>query len=133
MTIEAKSSNDEEEKVVSTSLSWPEWIGLYAPTVTINKTSTKTTTLVNQNVVVTFSLGGCQPLSTPAGLDRCHIAPSATARYLPITPTATLNPNMIENTNELTNGYNQLHGTHEDMDISQSGLPTKSLNNVNFN
>lgn len=64
-------SNVSEPEVKSTALGWGEYLGIYAPTVTITRTDLHITTVEDPSVVVTFAVKGCRPLKLPLDLHKC--------------------------------------------------------------
>nr|XP_022910306.1 uncharacterized protein LOC111421395 [Onthophagus taurus] len=63
-----------EDKVQTTPLSWGEYLGIYAPTVTVTSTQVIITTVVDPGVQVTYAIKGCKPKVLPAGLERCALS-----------------------------------------------------------
>lgn len=60
-----------EENLETTPLSWGEYIGIYAPTVTTTALYLETTTMMDPRTIVTFSVKGCRPSRLPLDLDTC--------------------------------------------------------------
>ncbi|XP_017780501.1 PREDICTED: uncharacterized protein LOC108565506 [Nicrophorus vespilloides] len=70
--------------VHTTALGWGEYLGFYAPTVTVQAVHLQTTTVLDPRTVVTFSVRGCKPSRLPLDLNLCpkkqpEIRPTATA------------------------------------------------------
>ncbi|KAK9739126.1 hypothetical protein QE152_g9224 [Popillia japonica] len=98
-----------DNEVQTTPLSWGEYLGLSAPTVTLNVTKITTATVLNPRVTVTFSIRGCRPQRMPLDLEKCPIQPTATA--LPIVPTSTVNVNSEKMSNS-TNGHSSANSSN---------------------
>lgn len=58
------------EPLQSTPLGWGEYLGLYAPTVTLKQTKLVTTMVPDPRVVLTYSVKGCKPEKFPNDLER---------------------------------------------------------------
>lgn len=68
---ETKSELENPEDVLDIStLSWAEYFGFYAPTVTVTQTELQTVTAKDPRIVVSFAVKGCKPLRIPNDLDR---------------------------------------------------------------
>ncbi|KAI4470304.1 alpha/beta hydrolase domain-containing protein [Holotrichia oblita] len=125
----ANSTTVADDEIQTTALSWGEYLGFSAPTVTLNVTKITTSTILNPSVIVTFSIRGCRPQRMPLELERCKI--QATPTTLPIVPTSTVNVNSaIDNTNQITSDTadGQIQGSQADIQSANSNNPTTSLN-----
>ncbi|KAJ8968647.1 hypothetical protein NQ317_015725 [Molorchus minor] len=60
-----------EQTLHTTQLGWGEYLGLYAPTVTVTDTKIAVTTVEDPRIVVTFAVKGCRPMELPNNLKRC--------------------------------------------------------------
>lgn len=110
-------------------MSWGEYLGISAPTVTVNVTKITTTTFLDPKITVTFSLKGCRPTELPLGLDRCSIEP--TPATLPIVPTSTVKSTPTnKDTNNQGGTDDQLQGTQADPNAVAADVPTKQLDNA---
>lgn len=66
----SKRDEPKQETSLDVPLSWAEYFGLYAPTVTATHTEFQTVTVKDPRIVVTFAVKGCKPLKIPDDLDR---------------------------------------------------------------
>lgn len=57
------------------ALGWGEYFGFVPYTVTLIEPTLQTVTVQDPNVMVTFSVGGCQPSVIPLNIERCRPVP----------------------------------------------------------
>lgn len=79
--------------VHTTELGWGEYLGFYAPTVTVSTLKQLVTTILDPRVVVTFSVKGCKPSRLPLDLMECQ----GSGQNVIIQPTATI-PQLVTQT-----------------------------------
>ncbi|XP_018566492.1 uncharacterized protein LOC108907334 [Anoplophora glabripennis] len=78
------------DPIQSTPLGWGEYLGIYAPTVTVVRTELVTTVVTDPRVVLTYSVKGCRPLQLPENLERCSVEDSVSISH--VLPTSTVVP-----------------------------------------
>lgn len=111
----------------TTALSWGEYLGIYAPTLTVTKLILETTTVQDARVMVTYAIRGCKPVKLPLDLMVCPQEDTNAFSIQDIIPTSTVSmasstvPPDFEKTNEL------IADNEEPLNEDQSATPTEAL------
>ncbi|KAF5269501.1 hypothetical protein FQA39_LY08690 [Lamprigera yunnana] len=79
----------------TTSVGWGEYLGLVGPTITVTEMNFRTTTVVDNRIVVTFSVKGCRPSRLPMDLDRCPLSQYSVDEIVPTSTSSAILPTAI--------------------------------------
>ncbi|CAH0547297.1 unnamed protein product [Brassicogethes aeneus] len=108
----------EGNQIFTTKLNWVEYLGIYAPTVTVTDTLFKTTTVEDPRVVVTFAVKGCRPLRLPDDLSTCEMENPSSVTVEEILPTSTVASNFVpaSNYDPVANIQDIINSNNNDLD-----------------
>lgn len=81
-----------ESRIKSTPLSWGEYFGFHAPTVTVTITDLHVSTIEDPSIVVTYAIKGCRPfsLSFKNNMNKCSPDLQSSVFIQDILPTSTV-------------------------------------------